>query len=101
MVRANHHEGIKSQARKLPADGEHTTRQVHTLLVAMPAATGYICRNHDISVLGLVETLPNGILYTVTVLIFRCLFKSDKQLTVVFTCARRVCYMSKFRQDIY
>ena len=32
VVRARHHEGIKSQARIMLADGEHTTRQVHTLL---------------------------------------------------------------------
>lgn len=32
VARANHHKGIKSQARIMLADGEHTTRQVHTLL---------------------------------------------------------------------
>jgi len=32
VARAKHHEGIKPQARKLLADGDTTTRQVHTLL---------------------------------------------------------------------
>ena len=34
-VRANHHEGVKSQARIMLADGKHTTRQVHTLLARL------------------------------------------------------------------
>ena len=32
VVRARHHEGIKSQARKMLADGDSTTRQVHTFV---------------------------------------------------------------------
>ena len=37
VVRARHHEGIKSQAEIMLADGDNTTRQVHTFVRCDPA----------------------------------------------------------------